>query len=154
MLSGIAERSQAVVAASRRGVGVRYPVDVQVAAAMLDGIAHAHVTLDPARLSTAAGAFVTELAARGECEARRAEPEVDCVFFVIAGRARILVRAMDGKFSAGDSFVVRACETYNLSNAGDATLKVLEIQMPVSTARSAGHAGTCSDQGQRGASED
>ncbi len=133
---------------------MRYPVDVQVAAAMLDGIAHAHMTLDPARLANAAGAYMTELAAQGESEARRAEAGVDCIFFVVAGRARVLARAADGRFSTGDSFVVRACETYNLSNAGDATLRVLEVQLPVTQARATGQLDSCSDQGRPGAGED
>lgn len=124
---------------------MRYRVETQEAAALVGGGTGrpAVATLRPGEVIAA---WMNVLPA-GDVEAGRADPGVDCLFYVVSGLARAVVGARECPYAAGDSFVVLADEAYSVSNAGDSELRVLEMLLSRRLARLEAYADTCSDGG-------
>ena len=125
---------------------MRSRVDTQAAIAVLEGSDRVR-TAYPALAAGAAGFYMNVIPVHGESESGRSGPDVDTVFYVVAGRAQVVVEERSCPAAEGETLLVRPGERYRLSNAGDLELRALEIQMPVGWDPPAGHPDTCSDTG-------
>ena len=125
---------------------MRYRVEPQDAGALVGGGGTDRLAVDASRPTEAIAAWMNELRA-GEAESGRAEPGVDCLFYVVTGLARAVVEGRECVAAAGDSFLVPANQAYILSNAGKLDLLALEMQLPSRSERLEGYADTCSENG-------
>jgi gentisate 1,2-dioxygenase len=125
---------------------MRYRVETQEAAALVDGGGMGWPAVDTARPAGVIAAWMIALRA-GDMESGRADADVDCLFYVVSGLARAVVGARECAAAAGDRFVALADEAYSVSNAGNSELRVLEMQLPCRSARLQGYADTCGDSG-------
>ena|SRR5271157_5797673 len=132
---------------------MRQTVETQAAVAILKGSERAHRGLDQLA-AEAAGFYMNVLPVGGEGESGRAGPDLDSLFYVVAGRARVVVEERSCSAAEGETFVVRAGERYTLLNTGDSELRALELQMPAGWDRLAGYPDTCSDMGPSRRSEE
>ena len=125
---------------------MRYRVETQDAAALVEGGGTGRPAVDTARPAEVIAAWMIALRA-GDTESGRADADVDCLFYVVSGLARAVVGARECAAAAGDRFVALADEAYSVSNAGNSDLRVLEMQLPCRSARLQGYADTCGDSG-------
>ncbi len=124
---------------------MRYRVEPGDAGALVEGGTD-RLAADASRTSEAIAAWMNELGV-SEAESGRAEPGVDCLFYVVSGLARAVVEGRECDAAAGDSFLVPANQAYILSNAGMSELLALEMQLPCRPERLDGYADTCSETG-------
>ena len=97
---------------------MRSRVDTQAAIAVLEGSDRVR-TAYPALAAGAAGFYMNVIPVHGESESGRSGPDVDTVFYVVAGRAQVVVEERSCPAAEGETLLVRPGERYRLSNAGD-----------------------------------
>lgn len=104
------------------------------------------LAVDASRPAEVVESWMNELRA-GDIESGRADPGVDCLFYVVLGLAHAVVEGRECAAAAGDSFVAPANEAYSISNAGNSELRVLEMHLPRRLDRPEGYADICSEEG-------
>ena len=125
---------------------MRHRVETNEALALIEGRGRGRLAVDGSRPAEVIAAWMNELGA-GAVESGRAAGGIDVLFYVLSGQARAVVAGRKCALAAGDSFAVLADETYSVGNAGDAELRLLEMQLPCQPVGLAAYPDTCSDQG-------
>jgi len=132
---------------------MRYRVEVQEAAALIEGSGWGRPTVDASRPAEVIGAWMHELRP-GDIESGLAGLGADCLLYVVLGLAHVVIEGRGCDAAAGESFVVLPNQAYIVSNPGNSELRVLEMQLPRRPDRPEGYADTCREDGPARRSEE